>query len=443
MKTLALSNTESDSGEKSLLITTTMEEDVDGVSRILQDIERSGGVAGLQRELNATSSSGKTALMIASYNGSEEIVAALLDHNAAPGLKTVSGETALDFALHSGFFRIAQALIKRGADISDGNVLRTILGDGKYKPKVDSVIPGGEASRLGDAIPSNLPLLSRLSYEGKEQEVVSLLNQNSMSSHGCDIDGAVEGFTPFLLASLGGHVPVMHHLLFHGANINTTTDKGWTALMFASKRNDEDCVRMLLSEGADVNHFSPDRRTAISEATTRGHIRVMELLLEAGADTETKSQHDWTPLMHAAYRGDIDSVNLLLNHGATTAVGSTRDETPLLLASAAGSLVVVKKLLEVECTIEPNWANPSSQDRLSDHNYNNHQPGFVVERAYKVGWTPVMLACQSGSKAIVELLLDRGACLTPRSPMFKTALDIAKENGRTDIVEILEQRLDR
>jgi ankyrin repeat domain-containing protein 17 len=444
MRNLALSYLESNLSEKSLLISMTMEEDFDGVRHVLQDMERSGDVDALQRELNATSSSGKTALMIASSNGSEEIVAILLYHNAALDLQTASGETALHFALHAGFFRIAQVLIERGANVPEGDILRMILGDGKHTLKADLVRPETEARKeQGLAVPPNLPPLSRLSYEGKEEEVVGLLNQSSMSSHGYDIDGADEGFTPFLLASLRGHLAVMRHLLLHGANINTTTNKGWTALMFASKRNDEDCVRMLLSEGADVNHLSPDRRTALSEATIRGHIRVMELLLEARADTDTKSQHDWTPLMHAAYIGDIDSVNLLLKHGATTTVGSARDETPLLLASAAGSLVVVEKLLEIGCAVEPNWANPGSQDGLSNHNDDDSQPGFVVERAYQVGWTPVMLACQSGSKTILELLLDRGACLTPRSPMFKRALDIAKENGRTEIVKILEQRLDR
>jgi ankyrin repeat protein len=419
----------------------TVEENVDGVSRLLQDIRMSDDMTILKRELSATDSSGKTALMIASANGSERIVDILLENGADPSLAKDSGETALHFAMESGFFRTAQVLIKGGADVSKENA-RLILEDGDCTPQGDLERPGCDAGKPASAVPPNLPLLSKLSYEGKEEDVLRMIGQNSTSSSGYDIEeGADRAFTPFLLASMGGHLAIMRQLLSHGANINTTTKKGWTALMLASKRSDEECVRMLLCHGADVNHLSPDRWTALAEATTRGHIRLVELLLEAGADTETRSQHDWTPLMHAAYRGDIDSVNLLLGHGAIPAVGSTHDETPLLLACATGSLMVAKKLLEVGCAIEPAWASPGSHGMLYHHN--EDQSSFMLDRAYQVGWTPMMLACQSGSKAIVELLLDRGASLAPRSPMFKTAYDIAKENGRTDIVEILEGRLDR
>ena len=52
-----------------------------------------------------------------------------------------------------------------------------------------------------------------------------------------------------------------------------------------------------------------------------------------------------------------------------------------------------------------------------------------------------MVASQVGNLEIVAMLLDAGANAEPKSPMFKRALEIAKENGRTDVVEYLEGRL--
>ena len=64
-----------------------------------------------------------------------------------------------------------------------------------------------------------------------------------------------------------------------------------------------------------------------------------------------------------------------------------------------------------------------------------------IERVYKVGWTPLMVACQIGKLEIVEMLLYAGANTEPRSPMFKTAPEVARENGRSEVAEFLENWL--
>jgi ankyrin repeat protein len=51
-----------------------------------------------------------------------------------------------------------------------------------------------------------------------------------------------------------------------------------------------------------------------------------------------------------------------------------------------------------------------------------------------------MVASQVGNLEIVAMLLDAGANPEPKSPMFKTALEIAKENGKLDVVVYLEKR---
>ena len=53
-----------------------------------------------------------------------------------------------------------------------------------------------------------------------------------------------------------------------------------------------------------------------------------------------------------------------------------------------------------------------------------------------------MLACQNGHYEAAALLLNAGANTDQRSPMERTALQIAQENGRSDIEELLKERKD-
>jgi ankyrin repeat protein len=160
-------------------------------------------------------------------------------------------------------------------------------------------------------------------------------------------------------------------------------------------------------------------------------------------------------LTDAAYQGDIEAVNLLLNAGATYDGIANHDETVILLAAAAaaGSSPVVKRLLDAGCSPESMWSTksvvleidasrPTPEPEASigaEHPASTSQQ-YRIERAYKVGWTPLMVACQIGSLEVVSMLLDAGASMGPKSPMFKTALEIAKENGRVDVARILEDR---
>jgi ankyrin repeat protein len=113
----------------------------------------------------------------------------------------------------------------------------------------------------------------------------------------------------------------------------------------------------------------------------------------------------------------------------------------MLLAAAKGSLEVVERLLEAGCAPESEWSMVQAEDAafgLGD----KLKPQQRIERVYKVGWTPLMVACQMGSLEIVKTLLDAGANPYPKSPMFKTALEIAKENGRVEIANYLERNLE-
>jgi hypothetical protein len=139
--------------------------------------------------------------------------------------------------------------------------------------------------------------------------------------------------------------------------------------------------------------------------------------------------------MHAAYNGDKVAVDHLLDAGASLEITSLHDETALLLAIAGGHTEIAKALLEAGCRAEPSWVlQAAGQSEQSEQ-----PPTVLGGRATQVGWTPVMLACQTGNLAILGRLLDMGASTLPTSPMGKTALEIANENGFTDIAVSLSR----
>ncbi|KAK3364662.1 ankyrin repeat-containing domain protein [Lasiosphaeria hispida] len=409
----------------------------------------------------------RSLLAVSASHGMSRVVNLLLDLGADPNALGPDGRTALDCAADAGYFTIAQQLIDGGADASRASILKKILSD-EREYAGENVEEAAAAERSGPSPqinPDTLAPLGRAAYEGDMDEAQALLGSEGTAPSRCDVEegGAGVGCSPFLLGSIRGHFGVMDRLLAHGANINATSPLGWTPLMLAAKREDEPCVSFLLSRGADVNHLSPDRWTALAEAASRRSTRITALLLEAGADPEVRAQSDWTPLMYAAYRGDIEAVDLLLHAGASFDEISARDETAMLLAAASGSPVVVRRLLDAGCSPEPIWsrAEPAPAALVASKGITENGEGEGearcvavvedppavtgsqqrIERTYKVGWTPLMVACQVGSLDIVAQLLDAGANPEPRSPMLKTALEIAKENGRTELVDYLQERM--
>jgi ankyrin repeat domain-containing protein 50 len=425
-------------GIRAILLDLSMayEPDLSQISGYLKSINPSSDLA---RVMDAEITPGMTALMLAAAEGNTPVVELLLDCGADPNLSRSDHHTAADLAGDAGYFTISQLLLDKGAEMSLCHLLRRILIERRNGINLNRNSPEHKTEELGIQV-SALPPICRAAFDGDVENMRHMFGTDPASY---DIeDGAYNGLTPFILASLNCHLEIMDLLLSQGANVNATSNRGWTPLMLAVKRNGIECVRALLTHGADVNHLSPDRWTALAEATNNGFTHLMTLLLQADADTESKSQHDWTPLMHACFRGDLAAVDILLSEGAVVSISSSRDETPMLLAAASGSVAILERLLKEGSAPEPAWSRTNSYSETDDRfeGVGDGSNAGLLERAYQVGWTPLMLACQSGSVEIVRLLLDAGANTQSRSPLLKTALEIAKENGRTDVADFILAR---
>ena len=378
--------------------------------------------------------------MLAASQGNKKAAEWLISNQADINVIATNGYTALDYAAEAGFSQLAVLLVAHKADTEKAKIYRQVRLRNIQRAQARATSTKNNASLQGtkeDCIETGcLTPLHGAALQGNVESLKAALKK------GADIEGfSPNGATPLMLAASKGHHDAIKILLASGANIDATSKEGWTTLMNAVHKQDARTVAQLIRNGADVNHLSPDRWTALAEASSQGQKEIMRMLLQCGADTESRCSHDWTPLMHASYKGDEAAARLLLDAGSNTEVTSGHDETAILLAAAAGYTNIVRMLLMYGCAPEPPWAKDqidSSKEAFQKAKAKAKEIGEPEDRVHARGWTPLMLASQGGHVEIGQILLERNVNTEARSPHDKTASEIAGENGRIDMVLILE-----
>jgi ankyrin repeat protein len=235
-----------------------------------------------------------------------------------------------------------------------------------------------------------------------------------------------------LQAVINGDAELVRVLLNSGANVTAKNNYNWTPLHFAAKNGYTEIVIDLLDKGADVNataNYEDDPNgtqpsiTALHLAAQNEHAETVRALLNHSADVNAKDWKNKTPLHLAAYRGPTSIVIDLLNKGAdlnaTANFGYDTNGTPpsftaLHLAAINGRAGTVRALLSY-------GADASAQDRFGDTPLHD---GVKINRIDVV-------------KVIISNILHNNAVLSIKNRANRTALDIAKYNGYSDIVAVL------
>jgi ankyrin repeat protein len=129
------------------------------------------------------------------------------------------------------------------------------------------------------------------------------------------------GATALMIASGAPYIEVVHTLLERGADVNVTSNEGWTALLVAGDTctigGGENLVRLLLDKGADVNaRLTATGVTPLMRAQRLPCIDTTRALLGKGADVNAKDKDGWTAAMYALMSGSVDAVRTLLKQGA-------------------------------------------------------------------------------------------------------------------------------
>jgi ankyrin len=239
------------------------------------------------------------------------------------------------------------------------------------------------------------------------------------------------GLTPLVLASREGDMESAKLLLQAGADINQTTEYGWTALLTATNNRHYKLAEYFAERGADVNKPNKGNWTPLYLATDNrnieggdfpvpkadmDHLEYIKFLLDHGANpnvrvkdntlTRTIFTMQWfleagaTPFIRAAQSSDLELLKLLLAHGADPMSKTDHEDTALTAAAGTGwvdgvtyehspkaNVETVKFLLDLG--LDPNAANGD-------------------------GRTSLMVAAAKGRTEVIQILVDRGAKLDTR-----------------------------
>jgi ankyrin repeat protein len=193
-------------------------------------------------------------------------------------------------------------------------------------------------------------------------------------------------------------------------------------------KGDVENVRTLISAGADVNHrFNVLRSkdlTPLFWAVQFGHADICQLLIDAGAlvKVEFKATGKSSTLMHVAAAspsGNKAVVNLLVANGLDVNVKRKGLLTPLCLAVLRGTVEALEALIE-------NGADPNVT--FTD---------WIVSSSIEK--TPLHEAVLKDKKEVAELLIKGGANVNALSSTGETPLDMAINNSRTEIANLLRE----
>ena len=211
---------------------------------------------------------------------------------------------------------------------------------------------------------------------------------------GADVNAANDlGATPLYLACRQANAAMVQKLLAAGANPNSALPNGETALMNVARTGSLEGAAALLDRGADVNARNAVGQTALMWAVAEQRSGMVRLLTERRANVNAHSEGGFTPLLFAAREGDLESARMLLDAGARVNDTAPDGSSPLLVAGAGVAAIASKD--------------------------------------YKLAVTP------SDHEKLALFLLERGADTAKTDGLGRTALHVAVETGKVDLVKAL------
>lgn len=114
--------------------------------------------------------------------------------------------------------------------------------------------------------------------------------------------------SPLMLASIKGHVELVHQLIAKDADVNKT---GWTPLHYAASGAKPQIIHILLEHSAYIDAESPNGSTPLMMAAMYGNAECVKILLDAGADPTLKNQLGLSASDFARQASRLDSLSLI------------------------------------------------------------------------------------------------------------------------------------
>jgi ankyrin repeat protein len=239
------------------------------------------------------------------------------------------------------------------------------------------------------------------------------------------------GLTAMIFAAREGDLESTKALLDAKADINQTTEYGWTPLLTAINNRNYKLAMYLLERGANPNIANKGGWTPLYLATDNrnieggdypvprpdlDHLEIIQALLDKGADpnatirentlTRTIFTMQWffesgaSPFLRAAQSSDTELMKLLLKYKADPKIRTDYGDTALTLAAGIG------------------WVDGVTYERSAKENVEAVRMlldlGLDPNGSNTEGRTPLMGAALKGRNEVVQMLVDAGGRLETR-----------------------------
>jgi len=408
------------------------------------DYELLGALIARKANLNVRNEFGSTPIAQAAEVADARMVKMLLDAGAEPEGANPDGQTALMLAIKTGATAIVEMLIKAGANVN------TIEKFHNQTPLMFAAAAPRNAEAMVKLLLANeADVKPRALYTDWPSQITSEPRAQYRP---------VGGLTALLYASRDGCYDCVAALIGAGADVNVPTPEGVTALMLALDNDFNDVARLLLDRGASPHLWDWWGRTALYIAVDRKETLGAARGGRGGAAAAAAARRGSGPavssmdIIKALLAADVDLNPQLNFHRPSRGGNSGRfidpllntGCTPLLRATMAGDSEVVRALL----------------DKGADPNINAMGlTSFLVAAgvgAGNRGGTGLAAQTSAGGPVNMELMdlllqhdADVNAQVTgtftysmrvaraPSANEGKTALHLAAESGKTDLVRYL------
>jgi uncharacterized protein len=418
---------------------------------------------------------GETLVMLAARSGNPDaikrLVAAGADVNARESLR---GTTALMWAAEQRHPSALRMLLEVGADKAarsgSAGLPRNYMA-----PRVNTAAVQDAARRHAAAIAAGRTYEQQLEYEAGQGMKISLGFRGTLNAGGARVEGAAAPAAAVPPEAPTPPAPAAAPATPAPSNDNDDTDVivaglvgsgggGLTALIFAAREGDLQSAKILLDAGADVNQTSEYGWTPLLTATNNRHYQLAKYLIERGANPNIANKGGWTPLYLATDNGNIEGgdypvpkadmdhlefVRFLLDHDADPNARAKENTltrtiftmqwfyeagaTPFVRAAQSSDVALMQVLLEygadpfmrtdngdsaLTASAGIGWVEGVTYERSQKDNASAIRMlldlGLDPNGANREGRTPLMGAALKGRTEVVQMLVDRGAILNQR-----------------------------
>ena len=284
------------------------------------------------KQLNVVEGRGDVTPLLLTVMLNDDYMAALLLKLGAKADQAIwkSGITPLMMAIGFERYRVAEALLKAGADPnkldqSRDTALMDAMGRGKL-PAVKLLLKYGADIKTKSLDGDNKTLMYWAGEHG-DKELIDFLVKKGLDVNISTRDGS----TGLHEAAWYNNPEAARALIAHGAKVNVTNASGNTPLHYAAEHNWMEVVEILVKNGADVNARNKKGETPLHLATSglynsgRVSPKVTRYLLDNGADREIKDNKGKRP------------IDRLMRHHSKAVLKLLRDYQPKKIDKPSGN----------------------------------------------------------------------------------------------------------